>query len=292
MIKRILSIVLLVSMIPCGLSVAGEEQDSFTVNVVGEGRDMILIPGLMSDQRTWVKLVAPLAENYRLHLVNIAGFSGHSPMPEPDFARVREELLRYIADHGLSEPIVVGHSLGGFMGLWLSTVPVSPVAAVISIDGLPFYAPTITSNSDTRADDMIAQARQFEAFYASLSSEQIVQASRQNMYIQTVKEENIPLILDMVEGADGKTVGRAIATLMTTDLRQALKEVDRPILLLGGGGRAAGTEYEGRMREIYQGQIESVPNATLSINWEAGHFINLDDPEWVLAQIRGFLESL
>ena len=49
---------------------------SFRVQVVGKGRPMILIPGLMSSGETWNSTVARYQDRFECHVLTLAGFAG------------------------------------------------------------------------------------------------------------------------------------------------------------------------------------------------------------------------
>lgn len=109
---------------------------SFTVRVVGRGRPLLLIPGLTCPAAVWDETVAHYQSRYQCHVLSLAGFGG-VPAPanagapesgaESFLPAVREQLLAYIKSQRLDRPAIIGHSLGGFMGLWLSTA--QPLAA-------------------------------------------------------------------------------------------------------------------------------------------------------------------
>ena len=60
----------------------------FTVEVTGEGPDVLLIPGLTTGREVWRATVAS-APGYRYHLLQVAGFAG---APPPATARARSSL--------------------------------------------------------------------------------------------------------------------------------------------------------------------------------------------------------
>src|SRR5580765_6837302 len=66
----------------------------FSVQVVGSGPDVLLIPGLASSRQVWRQTVAAIP-GYRYHLVQIAGFAGEpvrDNMAGPVVAGVAEQL--------------------------------------------------------------------------------------------------------------------------------------------------------------------------------------------------------
>ena len=97
--------------------------DRLTVVTRGTGRDIILVPGLVSHRDVWAGVAERLEDRYRLHLVQVNGFAGlpaGANADGPVAAPVAEEIARYIGEARLSRPAVIGHSLGGSIGLMLA----------------------------------------------------------------------------------------------------------------------------------------------------------------------------
>src|SRR5436190_6728080 len=94
---------------------------SFAVEVTGKGRPMILIPGLASSGKTWDTTVAHYKDKYECHVLTLAGFAGQPPIHLDSFLQtVRDDIISYIRDDKLQKPIIAGHSLGGFVALWIA----------------------------------------------------------------------------------------------------------------------------------------------------------------------------
>src|SRR5690606_3871918 len=99
---------------------AAFQSDRITIEVVGEGPDVVLIPGLASSREVWRPLAGQLSSTHRLHLVQIGGFAGQpGPAGGDVWGPAVSEIARYIAEQGLERPAVIGHSLGGATGLRL-----------------------------------------------------------------------------------------------------------------------------------------------------------------------------
>ena len=78
--------------------------DRLSVEVVGAGPDVILIPGLASSREVWRATADRLKATHRVHLVQLAGFAGE-PWTHGDGAFIQpevEELARYIREAGLT----------------------------------------------------------------------------------------------------------------------------------------------------------------------------------------------
>src|SRR4051794_30271112 len=91
-------------------------RDRFSDEIVGKGPDVVFIPGLASSRLTWKATAERLRGKHRLHLIQIAGFSG-----EPARANATGDVLvptaeaidAYLVEQKLTPAILVGHSLGG-----------------------------------------------------------------------------------------------------------------------------------------------------------------------------------
>src|ERR1700733_4649813 len=122
---------------------------SFTVDVHGEGRPIILIPGLGCPGSVWDDTVAHLT-GYQTHVLTLAGFAGQPRIHKPLSATVRRELVRYIRSRRLRAPIVVGHSLGGFIAYWLAASEPELIGGVIVVDA----GPALTDNDPETAQQL------------------------------------------------------------------------------------------------------------------------------------------
>jgi pimeloyl-ACP methyl ester carboxylesterase len=72
--------------------------DRVSVEIVGTGPDVVLIPGLASSRETWRRTVDRLRAHYRLHLVQIDGFAGEAAQANasgPVFDPVAEAISAY-----------------------------------------------------------------------------------------------------------------------------------------------------------------------------------------------------
>ncbi|KAK0340391.1 hypothetical protein LTR94_030698, partial [Friedmanniomyces endolithicus] len=81
--------------------------DRLSVEVMGQGPDVILIPGFASSREVWRPLARRLSATHRVHLVQLAGFAGEA-WTHGDGAFVQpvvDELARYAAT--LDRPAVI-----------------------------------------------------------------------------------------------------------------------------------------------------------------------------------------
>src|SRR5690606_27900712 len=91
-----------------------------SVTTEGEGPDLILIPGLASSREVWSKQAVELRKNYKLPLVQIAGFAESAPASSTENGVAKpaaQAIANYIRDKHIVTPAIIGHSLGGEIAL-------------------------------------------------------------------------------------------------------------------------------------------------------------------------------
>ncbi len=277
---------------------AASHSGSFSVEVIGQGRPVILIPGLMSSPSVWQSTVDALKADHQLHLIHIAGFAGKAALtsqnPQPAktalLQKVQQELLAYIDAQQLQQPVVIGHSLGGFLAFAMASTAPQQIGPIVSVDGLPYLAPVFTRNPATVPAQMQTQAAQISMQYGGMTQAQLRQTTAQGLFIQATSPDAQQQVLAMAGQSDPVTVGRAMAELLTTDLRPQLGQIKQPVLLLGASG-ALPHEAQAGVKALYQQQLEKLPAAQLDMNPQTRHFIMLDDPAWLNEKIRSFLQE-
>ncbi|MGX7667951.1 alpha/beta fold hydrolase [Flavobacterium pedocola] len=107
------------------LNVFAQQHPSFEVKVIGKGKPVILIPGYSCSGEVWNETVSHLKNEYQLHVLTLAGFGEAKPIQNDEILKtVRNEIIAYVKNNKIQKPILIGHSLGAFMTLWLqSTEP-------------------------------------------------------------------------------------------------------------------------------------------------------------------------
>jgi N-formylmaleamate deformylase len=257
---------------------------SFEVRVVGHGPPVILIPGLASSGEVWDGLVGHLKDRYECHVLTLAGFGGTAPVDHPSLVRVRDELSEYLQAHHLERPVVIGHSLGGFLAFGLASAHPEQVGKVISVDGLPFYStlfdPNATEASMRRPADALRQAIETQ------SRDRYLAQSRASARKMTTRSEDADRVADWGAKSDPWTVAAAMAELMTTDLRGNVGSIQAPTLLVGAGNGMA--DLEG-VRRAYSAQIASIPDHRLVVEGRSRHFVMLDEPAVLAGLVDAFL---
>ncbi|MBS0660689.1 MAG: alpha/beta hydrolase [Verrucomicrobia bacterium] len=247
---------------------------TFQVKVSGQGLAVIFIAGLACPGEVWAPTVAKFP-NVQAHVLSLAGFGGVPPVAaDPFLPQVRDEVIAYIRAQKLEKPVIVGHSLGGLLALWIAQTAPELVGRLVVVDALPFLPAMM--NPAATAESMKPQVAAM-AKMAPQSGAAFAEHQQKVVIPSMVKSpENVARIAALTGKSDGATVGRAMGELMTTDLRASLAGIRCPVLVLGA---AADRGPKEGVRGIFETQYRALPGVRLELIDDARHFIMDDAPE-------------
>lgn len=264
------------------------QQSSFEVKVIGKGKPVILIPGYSCSGEIWNETVDHLKDKYQLHVISIAGFGGVKPIMNDEILKtVRNEIIQYTKDKKLNKPMLIGHSLGAFMTLWLQSTEPEMFGKSICVDGLPFVSAVgkpETTVEIVKANPQFNKEAVIKNF-KSLPSEGYVENMTKAMLYQVNDSVRARQIAEWSFKSDRTTLGSTIVEMSTTDLRKDIAKIKAPILIMASlFGTKEASEKE------YNSQYAELKNKTLKVA-NAKHFIMYDQPEWFYNEIDLFLAS-
>ena len=256
----------------------------FNVEVVGQGPAVILIPGLASSGTVWQSTVDALKADYQLHIFTLAGFAGVAPIPMQNWGEgylplQQHAILRYIREQQLDKPVVIGHSLGGYLALALAATAPEQIGAAINVDGLPALGALFAANQANNSGDTQQPQGSFDPMAMAKSMANNEQWQQR-------------IVADMYR-SDGMTSGRVMGELMQADLRPQLANISVPVLTLGALQHGAPYSTPEQVQANYEQQLANAPVQyhRFAFAPDAKHFIMADAPDWLNQQIAQFLQQ-
>ncbi|SHK86422.1 alpha/beta fold hydrolase [Hymenobacter psychrotolerans] len=263
---------------------------NFTVRVVGKGKPMLLIPGLTCPGEVWDETVARYQKQYQCHIISLAGFGGNAAPASTDklLQNVRDQLLTYIKTQKLNKPVVVGHSLGGFMGLWLSSTQPEAVGPLVIVDSLPFMAAVQNPAQTVEGARPMAEGMRQQVAGGKMTMAQARQMST-GMVTDTAR---MTQLARWSVASSPAAVAQAMYDMFTTDLRQDIARVQQPVLVLGAWAayKQFGSTKEST-RAIFEQQYAKLPQHRIEMSEAGRHFLMYDDTAWFFQQTDGFLQQ-
>jgi pimeloyl-ACP methyl ester carboxylesterase len=263
---------------------------SFKVDIVGKGKQhMILIPGLTCPGEVWNETVLRYQNKYTLHVISLPGFAGTPAIETNDYLKtMRDELIAYIKANKLKKPILVGHSLGGFLSLWISAVEPDLVGPNFIVDALPFF-PAIQDPSAT-VESMKPMATSMRNMMKDATPEQVKQSQQYYLSTMATASDKLEIIGKWGIESHSPTVAQAMYEMQTIDLRQELATIKVPVTVLGAwiAYKNYGVTHESTFKN-FSDQYQHVKSVNIQLTDTAKHFIMYDDPQWFFQQMDEFL---
>jgi 3-oxoadipate enol-lactonase len=246
------------------------------VEVVGEGRDLVLLHSLLSDRTSFEPLAARLKGERRLILVNLPGF-GKSPAAGPAISDYADRIAALFDELSLPpETDVLGNGLGGFVGLHLAIRHGRRFGRLVLVGSAIAFPEAGRATFLTLADkvDREGMAAVTAAAMRRMFPERFIAA---NPEVVAGREA----VFERIDPAVFASACRALATM---DLDADLPRVRNRTLIVVGAQDEATPPALGRALK------ERLADADLIELPGLGHCPHIQDPDAFVAAIAPFLD--
>lgn len=232
---------------------------------------MIFIPGFACSGSVWDGTVAHLDGRVEAHVLTLAGVGDRPPVPSPSLESVIDQLARYVIDNDLDRPVVVGHSLGGTLALWLAQI-VSDVGGVVDVDGTAFLPGLNDPEMTHERAVTVAAARAGQI--AALTPDQLDDFVRQMMGHMFSEPKDLDRVCAEAARSDVATLAAFFAEGFAKDLRADLGAITTHVTLIAANPGGA-TDQQ---RAAWHAQLGAIDCAEF-VFVDARHFVMLDQPD-------------
>jgi pimeloyl-ACP methyl ester carboxylesterase len=265
------------------------QMEHVSIQATGSGQPLVLIPGLATPREVWVPFVAEFARTHWVLLVQVNGFGGDQPRGnegEGILPGVVADIAAFLeSEHPGQKAAVVGHSMGGVVGMMLARDHPERVDRLLVVDALPFFGslfgPSATVETMRPAVDNM---RRMIASGAGRSGD--LSASDPAVATMSATPEGRLQVARWSRAANPEVVGQALYEDALTDLRPDLAAIARvPTTVL----YAVPAEIPDRARALWTGEYAPAPAIRLVPVEDSMHFIMLDQPERFRTELRAFL---
>ncbi|PTT88996.1 alpha/beta hydrolase [Pelomonas sp. HMWF004] len=277
------------AMFVSGADAAPVEFRDLRVEVVGQGRPVLMIPGLNSAASTWTETCAALQPGVQCHIVQLPGFAGAPAVPTERFLEgMRDRLLAYVDDRKLDKPVVMGHSLGGMLALQMAAEKPGRMERLVIVDSLPFFAGLRGMTPEAAKGAAVAMRQQMQAS----TQAQWEAGARQGARGMSRTPANSERVMAWSLASDRTTSSQAMSELWGEDLRPLLPKITAPTLVLGSWAayEPMGSTMEST-KKIFEGQYAGLAGVHVSMSQRGFHFLMWDDLEWLVGEVQGFLAA-
>ena len=264
------------------------EVDGRSVGVIdsgGDGPPLLFIHGLGGIWQNWLLNLPAFMDTHRCVAVDLPGF-GLSEMPDecsiPGFARTVDRVCDQL---GIENPVVIGNSMGGFVGAELA------VRYATRVSKLVLVAAAGLSTEYLAREPLLAGARAFMVLTAraGLRGNGVVKRPRlRRIALQAVvrypEKLSVPLATELVGGANAPGFIDSFEALMSYSFRDKLERIEVPTLIVWGRNDILVPVTDA---EAYEHLIGD--NAHSVIFEDTGHLPMLERPSRFNDLLRSFL---
>lgn len=259
------------------------------VETRGRGPDLVLIPGLASTSAVWRGTADRLAGRYRLHLVSVRGFGDLAAQANAEGAvmgAVAGEIRRYITDQRLNRPSLIGHSMGGQLGIRVAADMPGRVSRLMTVDSSPFFAALISPQATVGDVEPIAQVA-YQAI--QFLGDDALRARGREMGLELGGATDALFGTMGWQGGDRKVLAQSLYEVMTVDLRRRLADITAPVTVVYGWS-ADQNSPRSRTDTLFRAAYANLPTAATFERIEgAEHMVMIDQPTRFMAAVDRFL---
>lgn len=278
---------------PAPAPVASFDIGSLHVTQYGSGpHSLVFIPGLACGPWEWAGQIAHFAPAYTIYAVTLPGFDGQAAISGPLFATVTADFWKLLDEKHVVKPVVIGHSLGGTLGLVLATQHPELLRGVVALDGLPIFP----GNDFLTPEQIKTRAGATASAIASETPAQFL-ASEQSTVLPGMITSSIDVaaVAPLVARSDIRASAQWLQEDLELDLRPQLPKATVPILEIAPYDAAVDGRYLPSLaakEQYYEHLLAGAPQSHVLMIANSRHFAMYDQPQAVTDAIAGFLATL
>jgi pimeloyl-ACP methyl ester carboxylesterase len=248
----------------------------------GAGTPLVLLHAFPLDGRMWAPQVEALAGTYQVIVPDLRGFGAakDQAVEEAGMALLADDVARLLDDRGLERVVLGGLSLGGYVALAFMARHADRVSGLILLDT------KATADGDQAREDRLGMAERVLAE----GNDFVPEVMLPKLLGETTREHR-PEVVEKVAALIREQAPEAIAGAQrgmaarpaTSDV---LASITVPTLVVTGEEDAVNGP------EIGRDLAAAIPGARFLLVEEAGHLVNLEQPEIVNEALLDFLAPL
>lgn len=218
--------------------------------------------------QSWQWVIAQLQNDYNCIALNLPGFGGEPPLPEPSIANFTSFIREKLESMNVESYVLIGHSMSGKIAVDVAANdPNFAVKQLILVAPSP---PTVQQMSDDEIQKRLNHPDQKRAEIAVESS-----------IVKPISEEQHQLAIQNNLEADNKTWKWWLTDGAHHSIAEDSANLFLPITVLASEDDPS-ISFESILKET----LPNLPDAKLVTIKGVGHFIPFEAPEWLAEQIR------
>jgi 3-oxoadipate enol-lactonase len=240
---------------------------------------LVFLHGIGGAARAWRGQLEFFRDRYRAIAWDMPGYGGSAPLPTVSIAALADALQDFLEQVDATKPILVGHSIGGMIVQQLLAKNPRIAAAVVLAQTSPAFG---KPDGDWQKSFLAARLGPLDRGETLVS---LAPTLVKELVGGDPDVTGMELARDCMASVPEATYRATMLALMGFDLRNALKNIAVPTLVLSG------SRDNNAPAPMMAKMATYIPAATYVELEGAGHLVNLERPETFNAALDGFLKT-
>jgi pimeloyl-ACP methyl ester carboxylesterase len=235
---------------------------------------LVMIPGFACSGDVWDETAQVMSKDYHCLQLTLPGFAGAKALEKPSFKNMEQLIVNELRKRNLTHVSLMGHSMGGGLAMAIAAHYPDMVDKLYIVDALPclsaLYNPAFKTNPNKDYTAEIEKMMQMD-------DARYEQMTQMGAATQTLSIDKIPTINSWAAKTDRRTYFSMYYDYTNTDLRNDIKNIKAPMLVL------LEPQFLG-IDQMIKKQFEGCPGANIRYATKGLHFIMYDDWDWFIKQ--------
>lgn len=187
--------------------------------------NVVFLHGYCEGKWIWQELLSYLPESFQYHAINLPGTGDNIRLPEQvTIEAVATEIWRMLDEKKIRQPVLIGHSLGGYVALAMAEANPDAVKGIALFHSMPFADHEAKKENRNKVISTVRHSGKksfLDVFAPGL--------------FRDSASETIKIFRDKIEDTPAETIIYYAAAMRDRkDRMKVLADFPNPVLLLGG----------------------------------------------------------
>jgi 3-oxoadipate enol-lactonase len=242
-------------------------------------KPLVFLHGIGGAARAWRGQLDAFGDRYRAIAWDMPGYGGSAALPVVSISALADALQEFLLQVGATNPILVGHSIGGMIVQQVLSTSPGIAGAIVLAQTSPAFGKPDGDWQKSFIDARLGPLDRGETL-ASLAPSLV-----RELVGDDADANGMQLARDCMAAVPEATYRATMLALMGFDLRHALKNIAVPTLVLSG------SKDNNAPAPMMEKMASYIPSARYVEIEGAGHLVNLERAEAFNAALDQFLEA-
>lgn len=206
----------------------------------GVGTPVVFLHGFSFDKRIFHPVIDKIESKHTVYNINLPGVMESSQIGDYSMKNQADIIADFITKNDLNRPVLVGHSMGGYISLELLKNNGHLISGLCLFHSHPFQ------DSDAKKEDRKKTIEFIEKYGTALYMKQAIPNMFAQLYVQTNVFQIDSLIQVAARIPQDVVTGQIEAMIARKDHSETLKNAEIPVMVVAGRQDIAVTEEQWR----------------------------------------------